>query len=138
MLRRATFAGENWIARFNILYDSLVVGGEGVRLPLSLDCDKPLLDGAALGALRGLVGSGAAAAAWSHAPSRADLPRSLLLVDVLVLILEIVFVVVVVAIVLGVSCRAMGLVGLVIPQLAIGAVFREQLGVRTALDRPAA
>lgn len=49
----------------------------------------------------------------------------------------VVVVVVIVAIVGGVSCGAVGLVNLVVPQLAIGAVLCEQLGVGAALDRPA-
>lgn len=57
-------------------------------------------------------------------------PRSLL-----VLIVEIV--IIVIAAVLGVSRRAMRLVDLVVPQLAIDAVPGEQLGVGAPLDRPA-
>lgn len=67
--------------------------------------------------------------------SGADLPRSLLLLVVLVLI--VLEVVVIVAVVIGVRRHAMGLVDLVVPQLTIGAVPREQFGMRAALDRPA-
>src|SRR4051794_36406915 len=108
-----------------------LVGGEGLRLPLSLDCDEPLLDGAALGTLHCLVGSGAIAAAWRSLRSGAELPRSLLLI----VLVEIVFILV--AVLVDVSRRAMRLVDLVVPQLAIGAVPGEQFGMRAALDRPA-
>ncbi|MHC2712446.1 2-polyprenyl-6-methoxyphenol hydroxylase-like FAD-dependent oxidoreductase [Bradyrhizobium diazoefficiens] len=111
--------------------------GEGVRLPLSLDRDEPLLDGAALGALHRLVGSRAAAAAWRSVPSGAELPRSLLLVVLVLITLEVVFILVIVAVVVGLSHSAMRLVDLVVPQLAIGTVPGEQLGMRPALDRPA-
>ncbi|MHC2537090.1 2-polyprenyl-6-methoxyphenol hydroxylase-like FAD-dependent oxidoreductase [Bradyrhizobium diazoefficiens] len=114
-----------------------MVGGEGVRLPLSLDRDEPLLDGAALGALHRLVGSRAAAAAWRSVPSGAELPRSLLLVVLVLIILEVVFILVIVAVVVGLSHSAMRLVDLVVPQLAIGTVPGEQFGMRPALDRPA-
>ncbi len=45
--------------------------------------------------------------------------------------------VVLVAVVVGVSRHAMRLVDLIVPQLAIGAVLGEQLGMGAALDRPA-
>src|SRR5437763_16578437 len=112
-----------------------MVGGEGVRLPLGFNRHKPAVDGTALGALHRLVGSGAVAATWRNVSSSAELSRSLL--RVVVLVLDIVFIfVVIVATVVGVSSGAVRLVGLVIPQLAIGAVLGEQLGVRAALDRP--
>src|SRR5437762_2402513 len=109
-----------------------VVGGEGVRLPLSLDRREPLLDRAALGALHRLVGSGLAAAAWRRAAPGAELPRSLLLVVLVLIILEVVLIlVVIIAVVVGLSHSAVRLVGLVVPQLAIGAVPCEQLGMGT-------
>ena len=94
---------------------------------------------AALGALHRLVGPGTVAAAWRSVPSGAELPRSLLLVVlVLIILVEVVFIlVVIIAVVVGLSRRAMRLVALVVPQLAIGAVLGEQLGMRAALDRPA-
>ncbi len=83
--------------------------------------------------------SGTIAAAGRSVPSGAELPRSLLLV-VLIILVEVVFILVVfviIAVVVGLSRRAMRLVDLVVPQLAIGAVLGEQLGMRAALDRPA-
>jgi len=56
--------------------------------------------------------------------------RSLLLVLLVLLV-------VLVAVIVGVSRHAMRLVDLIVPQLAIGAVFGEQLGMGAALDRPA-
>ena len=114
-------------------------GGESLRLPLRLDCDKPLLDRAALGALYGVVGPGIIAEAGRLVPSGAELPRSLLVVAlVLIILVEVVLVVfVIIAVVVGLSGRAMRLMDLVVPELAIGAVLGEQLGMRTALDRPA-
>src|SRR6186713_773135 len=110
-----------------------MVGGEGVRLPLGLDCDEPLLDGTALGALHRLVGPGAVTTAWRSTPPRAEHPWSLLVV--LIILVEVV--VIVVAVIIGLSRSAVRLVGLVVPQLAVGAVLREQLGMGAALDRPA-
>ncbi len=67
-----------------------------------------------------------------------ELPRSLLLVVLVLIILKVVvFLVVILAVVIGLSRSAVRLVHLVVPQLAIGAVLREQLGMRAALDRPA-
>jgi hypothetical protein len=64
-------------------------------------------------------------------------PRSLLLV-VLVIPVEVVFIfLIVIVAVLGLSRSAVGLKDLVVPQLAIGAVLGEQLGMRAAFDRPA-
>src|SRR6186713_1346174 len=112
-----------------------MVGGEGVRLPLGLDCDEPLLDGTALGALHRLVGPGAVTTAWRSTPPGAEHPWSLLVVLVLIILVEVV--VIVVAVIIGLSRSAVRLVGLVVPQLAVGAVLREQLGMGAALDRPA-
>src|SRR3954451_20236720 len=115
-----------------------MVGGEGVRLPLGHDRDEPLRDGAALGTLHRLVSARTIAPAWRSVPSGAELPRSLLVVIVLVeivfILVEVVFVIVTIV---GLSRSAVGLMGLVVPQLAIGAVPGEQLGMRAALDRPA-
>lgn len=66
-------------------------------------------------------------------PFAAERPRSLLLVVLLVLVVFIL--VIIVAVVVGVSHRAMGLMDLVVPQLAIGAVAGEQLGMGAALNR---
>src|SRR4051812_29952192 len=117
-----------------------MVGREGVRLPLGLDRDEPLLDGAALGALHRLVSARTIAPDWRSLPSGAELPRSLLLVvivlvEIVFILVEVVFVIV--PIVVGLSRSAVGLMGLVVPQLAIGAVPGEQFGMRAALDRPA-
>src|SRR6266568_830600 len=98
-----------------------MVGGESLRLPLGFDCDKPLLDRAALGALHGVVEPGIIAATGSGVPSGAELPRSLLLV-VLVLLVEVLVVFVIIAVIVGLSRRAVRLMGLVVPQLAVGAV----------------
>src|SRR3954462_6295461 len=96
-------------------------GGEGVRLPLGHDRNEPLLDGAALGTLHRLVSARTIAPAWRSVPSGAELPRSLLLVVIVIGLVEIVFilveVVVVVTIVVGLSRSAVGLMGLVVPQL---------------------
>src|SRR3954453_8334733 len=113
-----------------------MVGGQGVRLPLGVDRDQSVLDRAALGALRRVVGPGIAATAGRRVRSGPEPARSLLLVAVLVILVEVVFVVIV-AVVVGVSGSAVGLVDLVVPQLAIGAILGKQLGVRAALDRPA-
>lgn len=170
VLRRATFAGENWIARFgrllhkapsrlfNIRYDCLVnavrdeisagvariisVFPIGTRMRANLfvyrSFDDPWLrelrrtPGETLNAA--CPGSSASPAARRGIASGAELPRSLLVVLVLIILVEIV---VVLAVVISLSHRAMRLVGLVVPQLAIGAVLGEQLGMRAALDRPA-
>lgn len=68
-------------------------------------------------------------------PLEAHRPRLLLLV--VLIVIEVFVLVVIVAVGVGMSCRAMGLVDLVVPQLAIGAILGEQLGMGTALDRPA-
>ncbi len=67
------------------------------------------------------------------APPGAERPQSFLLV--VLITLEVFILVIIVAVVVGVSRRAMGLVNLIVPQLAIGAVPGEQLGMGAALDR---
>src|SRR4051812_34122545 len=114
-----------------------MVGEEGVRFPLGVDRHRPLLDRAALGALHRLVRSRTAPAAWRYARSGAELPRSLLLVVVLIILEVVLVLVVIVAVVVGLSHRGVRLMSLVVPQLAIGAVLCQQLGVRAALNRPA-
>lgn len=67
------------------------------------------------------------------APSEANrTARSLLLVVLIEIIL-----ILVVSVIDAMSRRAMGLVYLVVPELAIGAVLGKQLGMGAALDRPA-
>lgn len=83
----------------------------------------------------------------TNAPSEADRTnddhrnhcgRSIPIVAVLI-VLKVVFVLFVflVPAVVGMSRRAMRLMDLVIPELAIGPVPGKQLGMRAALDRPA-
>ena len=69
----------------------------------------------------------ALAAAARPAPDRAEIPRSVL-----------VLVVVIVAIVIRLIGGVVRLVALIVPELSIHAIGGEQLGVRTALDRLAA
>lgn len=104
-----------------------MVGGESLRLPLGVDCNESLLDRAALGALLGVVEPGIIAAAGRGVPSGAEFPRSLLLVVLLILVelVLILVVFVIIAVVVGLSGRAVRLVDLVVPQLAIGAVLGE-------------
>ena len=106
-----------------------MVGGESVRLPLGIDCDEPLLDRAALGALHGVVDPGIIAAAGRGIPSRAELPRSLLLVVLIILFEVVLIVLVIIAVIVGLSRSTVRLVGLIVPQLAIGAVLGEQFGM---------
>ena len=75
-------------------------------------------------------------AARRRAASGAELPASLLLV-LFLLVEAVLFLIVIVAVVVGLGHSAVRLVDLVIPQLAVGAVLRQQLGMRAALDRPA-
>ena len=85
-----------------------------------------LLAGAALGALPGVVRR-RRVAADAQRDQRGIEPRSLLLVVILVIV---VFIVVV-----GLTGGIVRLVALVVPELAVGAIGREQLRVRAALDR---
>jgi hypothetical protein len=109
VLRSATHDGENWVARFGYLLDKKPSRQYGIMYD------------ALIGAVR----------ADAKRDQRRLKPLGSLLV---VLILVVVVFIVVVGLTGGVVWR----VALVVPELAIGAVGREQLRVRAALDRLAA
>ena len=112
-----------------------LVDGQGLQLPQGHDRDRAVLARAALGALPGVVRRRHLAAdaqpdQRGHETHRSGRRARLLVVIILIVI---VFIVVV-----GLSGGVVRRVALVVPELAIDAVGREQLRMRAALDRLAA
>ena len=105
-----------------------LVDGKSLQLPQGHDRERALLACTALGALPGVVRRRLLAADAKRDQRGVKPPRSLL-----VIILVIVFIVVV-----GLTGGVVRRVALVVPELAIDAVGREQLRMRAALDRLAA